>query len=135
MARECSRHGAAAEPGAEKMTMTTRIIQRFRVITTNTIVYQAWEPGTLMGRHSTVTFFDGRCFGRIGSDPDGSIYDGIPVGAERSAAVKRAYDERYAVAYEAIIRAFPEAADGKRDMGEITVTSATMGNAQVEIRS
>lgn len=102
---------------------TTIIAHRFGIIGTTTVVYQAWEPSTMMGRHSTVTFFDGECYGRIGTDPDGSKFDHLPVGEERFAAVAAAYDERYQLAYAAILEAFPEAADGEPADGEITVQS------------
>jgi len=101
--------------------MTRIFVHRFNVCTTRTMVYQAWELSELMGRHSTITFEDGQCLGRIGTDPDKSRYDGMPVGDERFAAVREAYEARFQVAYDAIVEAYPEAANGERSDGEITV--------------
>lgn len=98
------------------------IIQRSRVIGTNTVVYTAWEPSKLRGNHSTVTTFDGKWYGRIGTDPERALFDHIPVGDDRSEAVQEAYEQRFRVAYDAILKAFPEAAIGTRSGGEIAVT-------------
>ncbi len=81
--------------------------------------YTAWEPSTVMGTHSSIAFIDGECYGKIGTDPDQSLFDGMPIGRERSEAVNRAYDDRYAVAYAAILAEYPECADGEFDGGEI----------------
>lgn len=94
-------------------------VKRFQIATTTTIVHQAWEPSTIRGPHSSVTTIDGSWYGRIGTDPDPGLYNHLPVGPERSAAVKAAYAQRYAVAYAAIIACFPETADGIKSDGEI----------------
>lgn len=91
------------------------------IIGTPTVVYTAWEPSELVGRHSTVTTYAGEWYGCIGTDPEKSLYDHVPVGEDRSMAVRDAYEQRYEVAYDAIIKAFPEAAGGRRSGGEITV--------------
>jgi len=85
--------------------------------------YRAWEPSTIGGHHHTITFIDGVCYGRIGTDPDSTHYEDLAVGTpERSQAVARAYAERYDAAYRTIIAEHPHAATGKHDSGEIVVT-------------
>jgi len=103
-------------------TSSGLIVKRFRVIGTQTVVYQAWEPSGIRGRHSSVTTVDGQWYGKVGTDPDPALYDHLPVGDERSRNLQQAYQERYAVAYQAIIEACPETADGHRSDGEIEIT-------------
>ena len=85
-------------------------------------ICSAWEPSTITGIHGTITTIDGEWYGRIGTDPDAWTYQCLPVGEDRSAAVERAYQTRYAVAYTHILRAHPEVYFGVRDMGEIVVS-------------
>ena len=84
----------------------------------NKVSYTAWVP---VGSHSSITFIGNQCYGKVGTDPDPALYDDLPVGQERSAAVQRAYDARYGVAYAAIIAEYPHAIDGARDSGEILI--------------
>lgn len=77
------------------------LVQRSGIIGTSIAIYTAWAPSSLAGHHSTVRTFqnyDG-WWGRIGSE----------------------FPPSYEEAYKAILEAFPEAANGVRDMGEITV--------------
>lgn len=142
MAKASEKRGKLSkEPEAvsvKERTMTNQrniIVKRFRIIGTNLIIYEAWEPSELMGRHSTVTFIGGKVWGRIGTDPDQSLFEHLPVGDDRSEAVRKAYQQRYQVAYDAIVEAFPEADAGKRSMGEIHLVdeSGTLGKAEVRI--
>lgn len=95
------------------------VVKVHRIIGTRTKVYSAWshEAGKIA---SMVMFEDGVCLGRIGSDPDRSAYDHLPgMSPERREAVMNEYDRRYEVAYQAILSVHPEAAGGRRTMGEI----------------
>ena len=98
-------------------------VQRTRILGTDTVVYRAWEPTQFIGgKHHTITTFDGVWFGLIGSDPDPSVYNHLPVGPERTAKVGEAYQARYQLAHQLIRNAFPEAAAlGNTDNGEIEV--------------
>jgi hypothetical protein len=73
-----------------------------------------------MGRHRNLVTINGEWYGRIGSDP-GPLFDHLR-GEERIRACDKAYAERYVAAYEAIIKEYPEASQGRRSMGEIIVT-------------
>lgn len=87
------------------------------------VTFTAWEPSEIAGSHGTITTIAGRWYGKIGTDPDPALFEHL-VGAsdERCVAVAAAYEARYQVAYTAIVRAFPEVADGGvRSDGEITV--------------
>lgn len=103
------------------------IIQKVQVA--GGVIYSAWEPRLsalppAQGRyHHTITFIDGQFYGRIGTDPEPSLFEHLEKGTQaRSAAVKQAYAERYAVAYEAIVSAHPELkTKGRRNDGVIEV--------------
>lgn len=71
-------------------------------------IFTAWEPSEIAGRHSTITTIDGRWYGRIGTGPDRKLYEHLPVGEERSEAVKKAYEAEYERAYKAIRAAHRE---------------------------
>lgn len=92
----------------------TYIVTRRRIIGTRTLVYTAWEPAYLMEQHPTITTFERHVrghegwWGQIGSDVDPALYEHLPVGRERWAAIDRAYAARAQVAYDLIDRAFPE---------------------------
>ena len=105
--------------------MGDTIIQSHRIGGTCSVVFSAWEPRR---DHSTITTNpDGPGFiGRIGTDPDHSTFDHLPVGDARSEAVQAAYSSRYSAAYAAILAANPYLSDDPsmiQDMGEIRIES------------
>jgi len=102
--------------------MNTKV-QRTKILTTNFEIFSAWEPSTIAGEHRTITFFDGKCFGQIGSNPDPKIYNHLPVGEERFQAVRTAYEQQYNRAYDLIYEQFPELLniDHKKESGEIVI--------------
>jgi hypothetical protein len=84
------------QPAPARVTAT-------RIIGTLTVVYSAWEPSVVMGRHTTISHLGGtQCYGRIGTLVDGTTRQ-----------------EQYRRAYRLIIDRHPEAAAGTRDAGEI----------------
>jgi len=100
-------------------------IRAYQIIDTTTVVYSAWTPSRLIGRHSTITSFDGApgWWGRLGSERLPVELEGLKPGSdERIAAVRAFHDACYQAAYEAILAEHPEAAGGRRSMGEIEVT-------------
>lgn len=98
-----------------------KIIQRYSILTTDILVYSAWEPSTITGRHSTITSLNNKWYGRIGSRLLPPDINKIPFGPERLAAVEKWHKDQYQEAYSLIIEAFPEAKTGHRDMGDITL--------------
>lgn len=107
---------ATINPTAECRVSATR------VITSSNTVYSAWVPSQLMGAHSSLMRFDDdpRWWGRIGTER-------LPVdietlrGEARITRVREWQEDRYTIAYQTILAAHPEARDGKRSMGEITL--------------
>ena len=96
------------------------IVQRYRILSTQMVVFQAWEVQNSMGEHATITTFDGVWYGTIYSRRDDSTFAHLKGGSdERIAAVRAHYVTNAAEAHTAIIAAFPEAVDGKKVDGEI----------------
>lgn len=107
------------------------LVERSGIIGTRAIVYAAYIPspkgvfGT--GRGCTIQRFGDQWYVRVGTDPDPALFDHLPaMTAERVKAATAAHDARYEAAYAAILSAYPEAANGRRDMGEITVEQTEM---------
>lgn len=116
--------------------MNRVIIERIRLLTTNYIIYSAWEKSEFSGKHSTITSFSNYpgWYGRIGTNPDESKFNHLIGGSsERIAAVRAAYEEKYRLAYDLIIKAFPESIEGKQSSGEITLISNTLTRETREI--
>ena len=113
-------------PANENRTLDNGIIvRRYRILSTNFVAYDAWElTGNAHRDHSTITFIDGTCYGQINSRRDDSTYAHLPVGDERSAAVRAHYAAMNAECYAAILAAFPEAVKGKQSGGQIEVSYA-----------
>jgi len=105
----------------EMKKVDSRIVARFSVIGTKMIVYEVWEPSSLMGRHSTVRTINGEWYGRLGTKSLPYEIDQLPAGSnERLLAVGRWLDQQYEEAYRIILAAYPEAFTGRRSMGTIT---------------
>jgi hypothetical protein len=102
--------------------MNDFIIKRTPILTTTTVVYSAWERSAgICGQHSTVTSDDDGWLGRVGTRALTPELAALPQGRERWDAVDAYHEEQYQAAYAAIVAAHPEAAEGKRDMGEIVI--------------
>lgn len=100
--------------------MTTIVIKRTRIMTTNRLVYSAWEPSPDFN-HSTI-WHNGsdRWFGRIGTaELPPALTKLRPFSDERFEEVRRFYADEYARAYNAILARHPHLKDAPRDMGEI----------------
>lgn len=97
-----------------------------RISGTNTTVYEAYEPSSVAGNHSTITMIDGEWFGKIATRRLPADINAIPVGPERSAAVHAFHETRYAEAYAAIESSgkmvTASYATIKRTYGDIEVT-------------
>ena len=99
------------------------VVKRSRILSTQFVIYSAWERGATTGTHSTITTIDGAWYGTFHSRRDESTFAHLPGGSpERIAAVRAHYAANDAAAYEAIITAFPEATEGRRSDGEIEVS-------------
>lgn len=83
----------------------------------------AWVPSSTMGEHLTITFIDGLCYGRMGTERLPAKIAALPPHTEERTSAVRAWREQiYGRAYAAIEAAVPEAAaSDRRDMGEITI--------------
>jgi hypothetical protein len=97
-------------------------VTRSRVLGTACYVYTAWEPSSATG-HGTVTTIDGAWHGEIGSRRAPEAALALPVGPARWAALDADRAAQYAEAHAAIVAAFPEAAEGTRENGRISVWS------------
>jgi hypothetical protein len=97
------------------------MVRKYRIIGTNMVVFDAYERQDETTHATTITFWDGEKWGRIGTDPDVSKFKHITAGEKRSQAVQDAYGAEYLRAYQDILEIFPEAEAGQYYMGEITV--------------
>jgi hypothetical protein len=102
------------------------IVHKYNIGCTNRIIYNAWEPSTITGNHSTITTFDGKWYGRIGTNPDKSMFSHLePCSIERHHAVNKAYQQQYDRAIKYIKEAYPELKETvMTDRGEIEINLA-----------
>ncbi len=99
-----------------------KVVHKYNIIGTRLIVYNAWEPSSVMGKHSTITTIDGKWYGRLGTSQVPPDINALPAGSdERIKAVRTYFDKEETEAYRIVIEAFPEAAAGTRDMGDIEI--------------
>jgi hypothetical protein len=97
------------------------LIRRYRIAGGDTVVYDAWEPASIDDGHWMFTSHGGRWWGQIGRGPLPAAVDALPAWSdERSAAFEKWFAAENRRAYVLIVRAFPEAARGRRHDGEIT---------------
>jgi len=102
--------------------MTTIKVRGTRIIGTDVTVYEAYEPSSVTGPHSTITTIDGEWYGKIATRRLPDDINAIPVGPERSAAVYAFHNQRYAEAYSAIESSgLLNGTPHKRDYGDIEV--------------
>lgn len=115
--------------GTEQRQANGLTVEKYNIIGTHLWVYGAWERTSALGSryegHSTIqSANDGGWLGRVGTRRLTPELDALaPYSQERFDAVCAFYDAQYAEAYAAIVAAFPEAAEGRRDAGEITYVS------------
>lgn len=99
-------------------------VKRTRILGTNAVSFTALVPSALASGHSTLTSFDDGTgwWGQVGTDRLPAELAALPGGSdERIARVREWHEEQYKLAYDLIIAAYPEAANGSRSMGEITI--------------
>jgi len=102
-------------------------IDKYKILGTNVTKFAAWEQTSFNHNfygHSTITHIDGICHGKIGTRDLDKETNKLPVGPIRTAAVHKHHNDQYEEAYALIIAQYPEAANGKRDMGEIEIYTA-----------
>lgn len=94
-----------------------RVISRKRIIGTDVVIYEAWEPSSTTGPHGTIAQAEGQWYGRIGTRAvPAELFAAVPahaLDAERSAIVREFYQSEYARAYALI------GIEGQRALGEI----------------
>ena len=112
------------------------LVIRYHIITTKHVIYSALErtkhgsAGVYTGEKSGVEFSSimmehGATYGRIGSGtPEKDVWDKIPVGPARFKKIDTLRHQEYERAHKLIKRAFPEAAKGKEDDGDIEIFMA-----------
>lgn len=110
-----------------RQTPTGSVVQKIQIIGTQLFVFSAWRPvaglGAACEAFSSLTETDGQWLGQIGRQRLPAELDALPAYTDqRATAVQQWHQRLYQWAYEEIVTAFPEAAGGHRDMGEISVT-------------
>ena len=104
----------------EHKAVGDKMIDKYSIIGTNVIVYQAWEPSGVFGAHSTITTIDGKWYGRIGTRWLPPYLENMLAGSlERIQTVSKWLKDQYEEAYKLILQVYPEASSGMRTMGEI----------------
>ena len=133
---------------------TGEMVMKYQIIGTGIWVFNAWRPARDNDTGSTICWEqDGswikkhqagmkkvkgesglRKWVKIGTDPDPSKYQNLPIGDARSAAVQAAYDERYAVAHKLIFQAFGDELEGARviDLYDVQVSGGEVELHPVE---
>jgi len=104
------------------------LVRRYRILGTQTVVYDAWEPDVRTARtgdgffgHAMLTHHAGRWWGQIGTGPLPASVDALPARSEARGLAYRAWEAaEHERAYVLIVQAFREAASGRRHDGEIT---------------
>lgn len=108
-----------------------------RIIGTPHVVFSCYEPARGYESHSSFLTINGQHMGRVGTRrlppeidalPGPYVYGVADEGAARMAAVDRWHRDQYEECYRAICAAFPEACDGRRSSGEISVTDAALAD-------
>lgn len=105
---------------SENKTVGAVIVHKYSVAGCRSlVVFAAYEASSYFGPHSSLMTLDGQTCGSLPSRRLPADIDAIPVGPARFAAVDAFRAANEAAAYEAIVAAYPEAADGRRQNGEI----------------
>lgn len=109
----------------DQMNEVKIIFHRIKEVPFDYVTFVAYEPSSFMGPHSSIFSIEGQWFGKIGSRELPEELDALPARSEkRSKAVKTWQEAQYQEAYDAILAENPEAAEGSRLMGEITIKQA-----------
>jgi hypothetical protein len=106
---------------AERKTLPDgTVVDRYNLIGTRIWIHAAWTPTGnpfLDHTHSTITTFgDSQWYGRLGTEDPGRKLEA----SEYEPFINGNYDRAYAK----ILEAFPEAAEGRRIMGEIEIVES-----------
>lgn len=98
------------------------IVVTTRVIGTRIDVFSVWERTSgYAGPHSSFFTIGDVLMGKVGARRLPFEIDVLPRGDTRLAAVTAFQQAQYEEAYAAILAEYPQAAQGRRDMGEITI--------------
>jgi hypothetical protein len=101
-------------------------IRRTRILMTDWVIFSAWMPNhAIHGTAGTITTIDGVWHGKIGTDPDGTLFRHLkPCSLERLEAAKAAYKARFDLAEKLIRQAYPEI-EGEMIDGELHTNDTT----------
>jgi hypothetical protein len=103
-------------------------VVRYNIIGTNLFVHEVYEPSPSNGAHfashhslmSGSTYGQPGTLGKVGTRDLPADIDALPARSdERYHAVRAFHQAQYDEAYALILRAFPDAATGRRDMGDV----------------
>lgn len=95
-------------PSETKTLPCGAIVERYKIIGTDTTVYRAYRPTTITGAHSSFTHFDGECFGDVATERPSADIDALPaMSTARFVAVSNWYAAKHAEAYRLIFDAYP----------------------------
>lgn len=95
-------------------------VSSHRIIGTGFRVLGAYEP-SFYSQHTAIQTIDGRVFGQIGTRKLSAELSALPYDRKRFDAVGAWHEAQYQEAYRAIIAKHPEASNGIRSMGQITI--------------
>ena len=101
------------------------VVHRYRIIGTPRVVHAVYVPGaTYFSEFSTTFRIDGVLCGKLTSKQIPANVNALPVGPARFAACDAHRSELEEQAYRAIVEAFPDAAHGAREHGDIVTEVA-----------
>ncbi len=95
------------------------VVTKTKILGSGRFVFDAYEPSSYFGKHSTLFTIEGQCHGSVPSRRLPEEIDIIPVGSARWEALDAFRSANETEAYAAILAAFPEAAKGHLSMGHI----------------
>ena len=88
-----------------------------------TTIYSAWEPGKVMGNHTSITRIDEEWYGQIGSRMLPAELEALPAYTQERLDKVQAWQEaQYTEAYHAIREEVEVPGSARYSMGEISWT-------------
>ena len=105
------------------------IVNASQIIGTEIVIFATYKlinGSPFESNYSTITSWDhwdgyDGWFGRVGTDPDPSEYEDVPVGDKRSHLVHEAYQKRFMHSYDMIHQADQNTRNGIHRDGEVTM--------------
>lgn len=104
-------------------------IIKYTESTWDSVTITVWEPSEIFGPHGTITFINGKCYGKVGTKHREEWYDHLLVGEERFKAVDRAYGFEKERAFMIAKDAYPNLPEHAKieDGGDIIISNLPKG--------